>query len=75
LEAGIEIGADDTLVELGSANIFHAIECFLVSVIFHKAEAARSLLESIQAHDQAFDLAALGEELVDLLLGGVEGTA
>jgi hypothetical protein len=30
-------------------------------------------LEAVEAHDEALDLAALAEELVDLLLGGVEG--
>ena len=44
-----------------------------MSVVFDEAEAAGGLLEAIQAHDEALDLTTLGEELVDLLLGGVEG--
>ena len=45
-----------------------------MGVVFHKAEAARSLVESIQAHDQPLDLAAFREELVDLFFGRVEGS-
>jgi len=30
-------------------------------------------MEAVEAHDQALDAAALAEELVDLLLGRVEG--
>ena len=30
-------------------------------------------MEAVQAHDQALDAAAFAEELVDLLLGRVEG--
>lgn len=44
-----------------------------MGVVLDEAEAARGLLEAIKAHDEALDLAALAEELVDLLLGGVEG--
>ena len=44
-----------------------------MSVVLDEAEAAGSLLEAIEAHNQSSDLAALGEELVDLFLGGVEG--
>jgi len=43
-----------------------------VSVVFNEAEAARSLLETIEAHDETFDFADFGEKLVDLLFGGVE---
>ena len=44
-----------------------------MGVILDKAEAAGRLLEAIQPHDQALDLATFAEEFVDLLLGGVEG--
>lgn len=57
-EARVQIGANDTFIEFGSANVFHAVQRFLVGVIFDKAEAARCLLESIQAHDETFDLTA-----------------
>jgi hypothetical protein len=57
LEAGIQIRADDTLVQLGSANVLHAVESVLVVVIFDKAETAGGLLESIEAHDKSLDLA------------------
>lgn len=45
-----------------------------MSVVFDEAEATRRLLEAIKAHDKALDLTTFGEELVNLLLGGVEGT-
>lgn len=44
-----------------------------MGVVLHKAEAAGRFVEAIQAHDQALDAAAFAEELVDLLLGRVEG--
>lgn len=72
LKSRIEIRPDDALVELGATDVLHAVERILVSVVFHEAEAARRLVEPIETHDQAFDLAALAKQLVDLLLGGVE---
>lgn len=43
-------------------------------VVLDEAEAAGRLLEAVEAHDQAFDFAAFGEELVDLFFGCVEGS-
>ena len=43
-----------------------------MSVVFDEAEATRSLLEAIEAHDETFDFADFGKELVDLLFSGVE---
>lgn len=43
-----------------------------MGVVFDEAEAAGGLVESVEAHDEALDLAALGEELVDLLFCGVK---
>ena len=73
LEARVEIGAYDALVELGAADVLHAVQCILVRVVLDEAEAAGSLVEPVEAHDQALNLAALGEELVDLLFRGIEG--
>lgn len=42
-------------------------------VVLDEAEATGRLVEAIEAHDEALDLAALGEELVDLLFCCVEG--
>ena len=42
-------------------------------VVLHEAEAAGGLVEAVEAHDQALERADFGEELVDLLLGRVEG--
>ena len=72
-EALIQIRANNALVQLGAANVLHAVERILVGVVLDEAEAARRLLEAVEAHDEALNLAALAEELVYLLLGGVEG--
>lgn len=57
-ETLVQIGTDDALVEFCAADVFHAVERVLVCVVFNEAEAAGRLLESIKAHDEAFDLAA-----------------
>jgi hypothetical protein len=44
-----------------------------VSVVLDEAKAAGRLIKAVEAHDEAFDLAAFGEQLVDLLFGCVEG--
>lgn len=41
--------------------------------ILDKAEAAGGFLDLVQPHDNPLDISALGKELLDLLLGGVEG--
>lgn len=69
----IEIRPDNALVQLGAANVLHAVERILVRVVLDEAESTGRLLEAVEAHYQALDFAALGEEFVDLLLGGVEG--
>lgn len=46
-----------------------------MGVVLNEAEAAGGLVEAVEAHDDALDFAALGEELVDLLFCGVEGAA
>jgi hypothetical protein len=47
----IQIGSDDSLVQLGTSNVFQAIESILVGVVFDKAESAGGLVETIQAHN------------------------
>jgi hypothetical protein len=59
VEALVEICTDDALVELCAANVLQAVESVLVGVVLDKAETAGGLLETIKAHDQALDLAAL----------------
>jgi hypothetical protein len=44
-----------------------------MGVVLDEAEAAGGFLEAVEAHDEALYLAAFAEELMDLLLGGVEG--
>lgn len=72
-KALVEISSDDTLIQLGAANVLHAVERVLVGVVLDEAEATGCLLESIETHHEALDLSALGEQLVDLLFGGIEG--
>ena len=58
-EALVQVGPDDALVELCAANIFETVQGIVVGVVLDKAEAAWSLLEAIEAHDQTLDFAAL----------------
>lgn len=44
-----------------------------MGIVLHEAEPTRRLGEAVQTHHQTLDLAGLGEELVDLLFGCVEG--
>jgi hypothetical protein len=89
LKARVKICSDDALVELCATDVLHAVEGVLMGVVFDEAEATGSLLESVKTHDKTLDIAApiinqhnllrtegevvLGEQLVNLLLGGVEG--
>jgi hypothetical protein len=41
-------------------------------IVLYETEAAGSLLEAIEAHHEAFDLAAFRKEFVDLLFGGIK---
>ena len=57
-EAGIEIGSDQTLVELGTSNVLQAVQRILVCIVFDEAEAAGGFLESVEAHNNPFDFTA-----------------
>lgn len=72
LEPWIKIGTDDTLVKLRATHILHAVECILVSVVLDEAEATWRLGEAVKTHDEALDLTAFAEELVNLFFGSVE---
>lgn len=72
LEAWVQVGADDALVQLGAADVLEAVERVLVGKVLDEAEAARGLVEPIQPHYESLDLAALAEQLVHLLLGREE---
>lgn len=43
-----------------------------MGVVLDKTKATRGFVEPVETHDQALDLTTFGEELIDLLLGGVE---
>lgn len=43
-----------------------------MSIVLDEAEPAGRLVESIQSHHEALDLATFGEELVDLFFRSVE---
>jgi hypothetical protein len=73
LESRIQIRADDAFVQFGAAHILHSIQRVGMGVVLDEAKAAGGLIEAVKAHDQTFDLAAFGEQLVDLLFGCVEG--
>lgn len=73
LEAWVQIGTDDTFIQFRPANVLHAVESVLVCVVLDEAETTGRLAEAVETHDEALHFAALGEELVHLLLGGVEG--
>lgn len=72
LKTRIKICPDDTLVQLGAADVLHTVKSVLMSVVFHKAKATWCLVKSVEAHNQSLDLAAFAEQFVDLLFGGVE---
>jgi hypothetical protein len=67
-ETFVEISTDDALVEIGPANILHAIQGVLMRVILDEAEAAGSLLEPIQAHDETLNLSASVSMLIESLV-------
>lgn len=71
-ETLIQIAANNPLIQLRAADVFHAVQRVLVRVVLDEAEAAGRFVEAIQAHDQPLDAAAFPEELVDLLFSRVE---
>lgn len=73
LETRVQVRPDNALIQLAAPDIFHAVQRVLMGIVLHEAEAAGGLVEPVEAHHQALDLAALGEELVDLLFGCVKG--
>src|SRR6266480_4624624 len=66
-EAFIQVRSDQAFVQFGAADVFHAIQRILMGVVLDKAEAAGCLLEAVEAHDKALDLANFGKKLMDLL--------
>lgn len=56
LEARIEISPYDPLIELGPANVFHAVQSILVCIVLHEAKTAGRFIESVKAHYQSLDL-------------------
>lgn len=71
-EASVPVRADDPVVQPRAVHEPHAVLRVLPGVVLDEAKAARRLLELVQTHDDALDVAALGEQLVDLSLGRVE---
>ena len=69
----VQIRPDDPLVQLGAADVQQTVQRVLMGVVLDEAEAAGGLVEAVEAHDEPLDLAAFGEELVDLLFRRVEG--
>ena len=73
LKTRIQIRPDDALVEFSAANVLHAVESVLVCVVFDEAEATGGFVEAVEAHNEALDLTAFGEEFVDLFFSGIKG--
>lgn len=57
-ETLVQVGTNNTLIELGTADILHAVERILVVIVFDEAEAARSLLVPVESHDETLYFAA-----------------
>ena len=70
--APVEVYADDALVQRGAAQVLDAVLCSRPCAVLDEAETARRERVAVQAHDDAPERAAGAEELVDLLLAGVE---
>ena len=64
-EALIEIRTDDALIQFRSTDVFHTVQGVLMRVVFDEAEAARCLLESVEAHDETLNLTT-PEEMVSM---------
>lgn len=58
LETRVQVCPDNPFIEFRSTNVFQAIECILMRIIFDKTETTRGLVEPIESHHKALDLAA-----------------
>ena len=72
LKASVPIGTDLSIVQFGAVHVAHRISSALSGRVLDEAEATWRFLNTVQADDHPVDLAALREQLVDLLLGRVE---
>lgn len=71
-ESRVPVHPYDAVVQPGAIYVSHRILGVFTQIVFDEAEAARRFLELVQTHHDASDVAAPGEQLVDLLLGGVK---
>jgi hypothetical protein len=72
-KAPIKINTNWAIIKHCSTNIFDRIFSILPGVVQYEAEAAGGLGVLVESHDDLPDLAGAGEELIGLLLRGVEG--
>lgn len=72
-KASIPVSAHDAVVQASPVDVPHAHLSIIPGEVLNKAEATRGLLELVEAHNDALDISAAAEQLVQLLLGGVEG--
>ncbi len=56
LEPGVKIRSYNSLIQLGTTNVFHAVQCVLMIVVLNETKAAGCLVKSIQPHHQSLDL-------------------
>ena len=52
LKAWIQVCTDDSLIQFGTTDVLHAVQCILVVIVFYEAKPARGLVEAVKSHDQ-----------------------
>jgi len=72
-EACVPVRPHDAVIQPRAVHVAHALLRVLSGVILDEAEAAGGLVVLVEAHHDALHIPRLGEQFVDLLLGGVEG--
>jgi hypothetical protein len=72
LEPRVPINSDLSAINGLKVQAIHSILCFHLGSILNKAEAAWSLLDLVETHDEVNNLSTLAEELEELALISVE---
>lgn len=73
LESCIPVCPNNAVIEPRAIDKSHCVFSICSRVILHEAEATGCFLDLVQPHDDPLDITTFGEELLDLLFGGVEG--
>merc|ERR1719443_2571087 len=72
-ETSVPVRPDDPVVQPGPVDVPQCVLRVLPGVILHETEAAWSSFKLVQSHHHPLHFPAHPEQLVDLLLRGVEG--